>query len=73
MATRKATSKLAKSRAAKREAIDTSTDKRFVRRKATGKFKESDDMGKSLSADRRTKAKRAVKSGQGDKGDRKRR
>ena len=73
MATRKAAGKSSKSRAAKRELIDTGTDKRLVRRNAAGKFKESDDLGKSLSADRRTKAKRAVKSGQGDKGDRKRR
>lgn len=57
-------------RAAKRELIDTSTDKRFVRRGAAGKFKEADDVGKSLTADRRTKAKAKVKSGQGDKGDR---
>ena len=57
-------------RAAKRELIDTGTDKRFVRRGAAGKFKESDDVGKSLSVDRRKKAKTKVKSGQGDKGDR---
>lgn len=56
--------------AAKRELIDTGTDKRFVRRGAAGKFKESDDVGKSLAADRRKKAKTKVKSGQGDKGDR---
>jgi hypothetical protein len=55
---------------AKRELIDTGTDTRFVRRGAAGKFKESDDVGKSLSADRRKKAKTKVKSGQGDKGDR---
>ena len=57
-------------RAAKRELIDTGTDKRFVRRGAAGKFKESDDVGKSLAVDRRKKAKTKVKSGQGDKGDR---
>ena len=57
-------------KAAKRELIDTGTDKRFVRRGAGGKFKESDDVGKSLTADRRKKAKTKVKSGQGDKGDR---
>ncbi len=57
-------------KAAKRELIDTSADKRFVRRGAGGMFKESDDVGKSLTADRRTKAKTKVKSGQGDKGDR---
>ena len=57
-------------KASKRELINTGTDKRFVRRGAKGRFKESDDVGRSLSADRRRKAKRKVKSGQGDKGDR---
>ena len=52
-------------KAAKRELIDTGTDKRFVRRGAAGKFKESDDVGRSLAADRRRKAKTKVKSGQG--------
>jgi hypothetical protein len=57
-------------RAAKRELIDTTTDKRFVRRGSGGKFKESDDVGSSLASDRRKRAKTKVKSGQGDKGDR---
>ena len=57
-------------KAAKRELIDTRTDKRYVRRRAKGRFKESDDVGKSLAQDRRTKAKTKVKIGQGDKGDR---
>ena len=57
-------------KATKRELIDTGTDKRFVRRGAGGKFKESDDVSRSLSADRRKKAKTKIKSGQGDKGDR---
>jgi hypothetical protein len=60
-------------KAAKREAINTGRDKRYVRRGARGRFKESDDVGRSLTADRRRKATRAAKSGQGDKGDRKRR
>ena len=60
----------AKKTAAKRESIDTGTDKRFVRRGARGTFKESDDVGKSLTGDRRTKAKTKAKRGQGDKGDR---
>ena len=47
----------------KRELIDTGTDKRYVRRDKEGKFRESDDVGKSLAADRRTKAKTTVKSG----------
>jgi hypothetical protein len=69
---KKTTAKKTASRkkAAKRELIDTGADKRFVRRGARGKFKESDDVGKSLTADRRKKAKTKVKSGQGDKGDR---
>ena len=60
----------AKKKAAKRTLIDTGSDKRYVRRGAAGKFKESDDVGKSLAADPRKKAKTKVKSGQGDKGDR---
>ena len=62
--------KAAKKKAAKRELINTGTDKRFVRRGAGGKFKESDDTGRSLSRDPRKKAKKKAKRGQGDKGDR---
>lgn len=57
-------------KAAKRELLDTGTDKRYVRRGAKGRFKESDDVGKSLAADRRRKAKTKAKQGQGDKDDR---
>ena len=64
---------MAKKESAKRETIDTGSDKRYVRRGAGGQFKESDDVGRSLSSDRRTKAKRTAKSGQGDKGDQTRR
>ena len=53
----------------KRELIDTGTDKRYVRRDEKGQFKESDDVGRSLSQDIRRKAKTTVKSGQGDRGD----
>jgi hypothetical protein len=71
MAKKKSAKKTARrKRAAKRELIDTGTDKRFVRRGRAGRFKESDDVGRSLSADRRKKAKKKVKAGQGDKGDR---
>jgi len=58
--------------ARKRELIDTGRDKRYVRRDEKGQFKESDDVGRSLSQDVRRKAKSVVKSGQGDKGDLKR-
>jgi hypothetical protein len=61
---------MAKRKAAKRELINTGKDKRFVRRGTGGKFKESDDVGRSLKRDRQQKAKRKVKSGQGDWGDR---
>lgn len=56
----------------KRELIAPKGDKRYIRRDEKGRIKESDDVGRSLAADRRTKAKTVVKSGQGDKGDRKR-
>jgi hypothetical protein len=46
-------------------------DKRFVRRKK-GKFtKSQDDVGRSLAADRRKKAKKTAKKGEGDRGDQK--
>ena len=56
--------------AARRELINTGTDKRYVRRDQTGTFKESDDVGRSLAKDRQTKARTKARSGQGDKGDR---
>ena len=46
-------------------------DKRFVRRDEQGQFEESDEVGRSLSQDRKQDAKTQSKSGQGDKGDRK--
>ncbi len=56
-----------------RELIDTGTDKRYVRRDEKGQFKESDDVGRSLSQDVKKHAKTTVKSGQGDRGDQKKR
>ena len=56
-----------------RELIDTGTDKRYVRRDDKGRFKEVVDVGKSLAADQRTKARTTVKSGDGDRGDQKKR
>jgi hypothetical protein len=57
-------------KAARRELIDTGTDKRYVRRKPSGTFNESDDVGRSLAQDRKRAARTKVKSGQGDRGDR---
>ena len=48
-------------------------DSRYIRRDAKGRIKESDDVGRSLAQDRKRRAKTTVKSGQGDKGDQKRR
>jgi hypothetical protein len=55
----------------KRERITPNGDTRFVRRDDKGRFKESDDAGRSLSQDVRRKAATHAPSGQGDKGDRK--
>jgi len=47
-------------------------DKRFIRRDEQGRFTESqDDLGRSLSQDRKREAKTESKKGQGDRGDRK--
>ena len=61
-----------KSAKSHRELIDTGTDKRFVRRDDQGRFKEVDDVGRSLARDRQQEAKTKVSSGQGDRGDQKR-
>ena len=54
----------------KRELIEpTKDDKRYVRRKGDGTFGKTVDVGKSLAADQKTKAKKTVPKGQGDRGD----
>ena len=56
----------------KRELIEPHEgDKRYVRRDDQGRFKESDDVSRSLSQDQKRQAKTVSKPGQGDKGDRK--
>jgi hypothetical protein len=62
-----------KAGSSRRELIDTGTDKRYVRRDAQGRFKESDDVGRSLSRDIKQRAKTEVPAGQGDRGDQRRR
>lgn len=64
----KATSKKA---SAKRETIAPNNDKRYIRRNEKGQIKESDDVGKSLSQDKKRAAKKEVKPGYGDQGDQK--
>jgi len=57
--------------ATKRETIEPNTvDKRYIRRDANGRFTSDQvDVGRSLSRDRKTTAKRTVPAGQGDRGD----
>jgi hypothetical protein len=69
-ATTGGTAMAARKRAAKRELIAPRGDKRYIRRDAKGRIKESDDVGRSLAQDRRRKAKTIAKPGQGDRGDR---
>lgn len=59
--------------ARKRELIEPHEgDKRYIRRDDQGRFTDDQvDVGRSLSQDNNQRAKRNVPSGQGDKGDRK--
>jgi hypothetical protein len=57
---------------ANREVVEVNGNKRYIRRDERGRFTSSQaDVGRSLSKDRQQKAKRSVKAGQGDRGDRK--
>jgi hypothetical protein len=67
--TRKAAPVAKKRSSGKRELIDTGRNKMYAKRGAKGRFKEMDDVGRSLSADRRRTAKKTAKSGYGDQGD----
>lgn len=69
MAAKKKSSTRRRKKAAKRELISPRGDKRYIRRGARGRIKESDDVGRSLSGDRRRRAKKKVPKGQRDKGD----
>jgi hypothetical protein len=61
---------MAKRRTARRELIDTGRSKMYGRRDEQGRFREMDDVGRSLAADRRQNANNPAKRGQGDRGDR---
>jgi hypothetical protein len=75
MKTRSAAKKTSRTRSApgsktsKRQLIDTGSDKRYVRRRPNGEFKQSVGVGRSLAADRRSKSTTKAKKGQGDRGD----
>jgi hypothetical protein len=70
MAEKTAAKKTARRGSQRRRRITTGTDARYVRRTAAGRFKESDDIGRSQRTDRATNAKRTVKAGYGDQGNR---
>jgi hypothetical protein len=73
MAARKkaAKKKPVRRKAANRELIDTGRTKLYARRNRRGtSFKEVEEVGRSLTQDRRRKAKAVAKRGQGDRGDR---
>ena len=54
----------------KRDLVKTPTGNFFAHRDGEGQFREMDEVGRSLAADRRRKAKTKVASGYGDRGDR---
>ena len=56
----------------KRETVAPHGEKRYIRRDARGRFTTDQvDTGRSLAQDRKRDAKTIVKSGMGDRGDRK--
>ena len=57
----------------KRQEMKTNSGKRYVRRDDQGRFEKEVSVGSSLSHDRRKRAKTKVSSGEGDRGDRRRR
>jgi hypothetical protein len=59
-------------KAGKRELMAPRGDKRYVRRDSKGRIAKSAEIGRSLSMDRRQRAKSVVKRGQGDRGDERR-
>ena len=59
--------------AVKRELITSRGNSRYIRRDERGRFTTDQvDVGASLAADRRQKAKTTVSKGMGDRGDQKR-
>jgi hypothetical protein len=63
------TSKKTARKAGQRDLIRRGSASAYAKRDSSGQFKELDDVGRSLTADRSRKAKTTVKSGFGDQGD----
>jgi hypothetical protein len=60
---------MAKRSGSKRELI-TGRSKQYVRRDSSGRFKEVESVGRSLTQDRKRDARSKSTRGQGDRGDR---
>lgn len=69
---KKSVKKAAKRSTTKRELIAPRSDKRYAKRATDGTWTEMDDVGASITVDRRRAAKAAVRPGHGDQGDVKR-
>ena len=54
----------------KRDLVKSRSGKAYAKRTAKGRFKSMDNVKRALPRDRRTAAKRKVKAGYGDEGDR---
>ena len=65
----KASKNAGKKASSKRTLIAPKGDKRYIKRDAKGRIKESDDQSRSLSQDRKKTAKKKVNPGYGDQGD----
>jgi len=57
-------------RSGKRDTVRSKRATLYAKRTARGRFREMDEKGRALKADRRRKAKKTVRSGYGDQGDR---
>jgi hypothetical protein len=58
--------------ASKRDLVKAPNANFYAKRTPGGQFKEMDEVGRSLAADRRQKAKSVASPGYGDQGDQKR-
>ena len=68
--TRKRSSAKRSRPAGKRDLVRRPKAGSYAKRTVRGRFKEMDDVSRSQKADKPRKAKRAVRSGYGDQGDR---
>jgi hypothetical protein len=57
-------------KSAKRDTVRTKRATFYAKRTARGRFREMDEKGRALKSDRRRRAKKTVRSGYGDQGDR---